>query len=90
MWRSRIEKCLLKYNPQKYVHMKSTGSLDEYLDELESDAEKIFSQLQNQLSRKNFLQPSSNFYSFAKLNRSICSQAKDITLDSIIYEIRRN
>ena len=90
MWRSRIERCLLKYNPQKYEFMESDGSLEGYLDSLQNSAEKIFSRLQKQLSKKSYAFSSDNHFLFSNTSRSISAQAEDITLDSIIYEIRKN
>ena len=90
MWRSRIERCLLKYNPQKYEFMESDGSLECYLDGLENSAEKIFSRLQRQLSKKPSVFSSDSHFLFSNMNRSISAQAEDITLDSIMYEIKKN
>ncbi len=90
MWRSRIERCLLKYNPQKYEFMESDGSLEGYLDGLENSAEKIFSRLQRQLSKNPSAFSSDNHFLFSNMNRYISAQAEDITLDSIMYEIKKN
>lgn len=90
MWRSRIERCLLKYNPQKYDLLESSGGLEGYLDVLENSAKKIFLRLQRQLSKKASAFSSDTRFLFSNMDRSISLQAEDITLDSIMYEIRKN